>query len=341
MISVIVPIYNGEKYLDSCVESILEQSYKDFELILVDDASTDRTGIICDAYGDKDKRIKVIHQMVNLGSVQARMTGLDNAVGEYLIFIDCDDWIDDDFFKIAVEKMECFKTDIYIYGYIEEQKDMSILRRHAIETGVYEGIALTSLKKKALYFGKFYQYGIAPALWNKFFRRDFFCDNKTEVDARLNHGDDIVYAYPLINASNKIVVDNEYRPYHYRVVKDSLCRKYDVYYFERQEQVLRILKDNLLRTEEEHNIWESQLDAYMCEYMISGITTELRENKKYSFTQAKYLCKKCARTVEQCRKINVRCTDARQCFKLFMVHINSPLIYWICSKWYSLRRLLG
>lgn len=339
MISIIIPIYNGEKYLERCVESVLDQSYKDFELILVDDASTDRSGFICDKYETKDQRVKVIHQTENFGSVRARMTGLDNSIGKYLLFMDCDDWIDEDFFKIAVEKMEFSNADIFIYGFVEEQIDASILRGHAIESGIYEGAGLKSLKKKALYFGHFYQYGITPALWNKFFRRDFFFDNKIEIDIRLNNGDDMVYVYPLINASHKVIVDNEYRPYHYRYVNNSLCRKYDECYFERQEQVVEILKDNLLKNEDDRGIWERQLAAYICEYMIDGITREIKEQPFFSFSQARYLCSKWAKTVDKCRKISLKCTNVGMCIRLFIMRINSPIVYWVCSRGYWLMHL--
>lgn len=94
-ISVIVPVYNVEKYLKRCVDSILNQSYKDFELILVDDGSKDSSGKICDEYGQTDSRVKVIHKE-NGGVSAARNTGLKFATGEYVMFVDSDDYIDED-----------------------------------------------------------------------------------------------------------------------------------------------------------------------------------------------------------------------------------------------------
>jgi glycosyltransferase involved in cell wall biosynthesis len=93
-VSVIVPVYNVEKYLQRCVDSILDQSFRLFEYILVDDASTDNCPDICAKYQAKDKRIRVIHKDRNEGSSQARKTGLQAALGDYILFIDGDDWLE-------------------------------------------------------------------------------------------------------------------------------------------------------------------------------------------------------------------------------------------------------
>ena len=96
-ISVIVPVYNVEKYLHRCVDSILAQTFNDFELLLIDDGSKDKSGAICDEYAAKDSRVRVFHKE-NGGVSSARNLGLENAKGDWIIFIDSDDWIADDMF---------------------------------------------------------------------------------------------------------------------------------------------------------------------------------------------------------------------------------------------------
>ena len=104
-ISVIVPVYNVENYLRRCVDSIINQTYKNLEIILVDDGSPDNCPVICDEYAQKDSRIKVIHKE-NGGLSSARNCGMDMATGEYIGFVDGDDWIESDMYKFLIENAE-------------------------------------------------------------------------------------------------------------------------------------------------------------------------------------------------------------------------------------------
>ncbi len=121
-VSIIVPVYNVERYLPRCIDSILLQSFIDFELILVDDGSPDRCGIICDEYAIKDDRIRVIHQE-NAKTSAARNTGLDVAQGEWIAFVDADDWIHKDYLKILLTGA-LDDTDIVICGFLNMFNDM-------------------------------------------------------------------------------------------------------------------------------------------------------------------------------------------------------------------------
>lgn len=115
MLSVIVPVYKTETYLPECVDSILNQTYEDFELILVDDGSPDRCGEICDAYAWKDPRVRVVHKK-NGGVSSARNAGIDMARGKYLTFIDSDDTVDSTFFAGAISEIGRSSADLYICG---------------------------------------------------------------------------------------------------------------------------------------------------------------------------------------------------------------------------------
>ena len=110
-ISVIVPVYKAEKYLSRCVNSILGQTFSDFELILIDDGSPDKSGILCEEFAKKDARIRVIHQK-NQGVSAARQKGLDNATGEYVIHADPDDWVEPDWLETLYLEAERTKADM-------------------------------------------------------------------------------------------------------------------------------------------------------------------------------------------------------------------------------------
>ena len=114
-ISVIIPVYNVELYLPKCIDSILCQTYTDFELLLIDDGSSDASGKICDMYKENDNRIRVCHKK-NEGVSKARNLALNNALGEFVIFVDSDDWIEPNTFELVLNQLENF--DIFFFTLI-------------------------------------------------------------------------------------------------------------------------------------------------------------------------------------------------------------------------------
>lgn len=138
-ISVIVPIYNVERYLRQCLESICSQSYRNLEIILVDDGSPDLSGIICNEYANRDSRIKVIHKK-NEGLGEARNTGLDFASGEYIYFIDSDDWIESDMLFKLLSSMEENKADFVMSGFKKcSQGFKDVIHRQVKKIQIYQG----------------------------------------------------------------------------------------------------------------------------------------------------------------------------------------------------------
>ena len=117
-ISIIIPVYNVENYIERCIDSLISQSYINLEIILVDDGSTDKSGEICDRYAVVDNRIKVIH-IKNSGRGEARNIGLSQANGQYIGFVDSDDWVEKDLYKYLIENIEETKADISICAYYE------------------------------------------------------------------------------------------------------------------------------------------------------------------------------------------------------------------------------
>lgn len=118
LISIIIPVYNGEKYLRPCIESILQQSYQNWELLLIDDGSHDHSGAICDEYS-ADPRITAIHKQ-NGGQAAARNKGISMAKGDYISFIDCDDWLEPDMYEQLINTLQEQQAEIIICGYYEE-----------------------------------------------------------------------------------------------------------------------------------------------------------------------------------------------------------------------------
>ena len=136
LISIIVPVYKTEKYLNRCVDSILNQKFTDFELILVDDGSPDKCPCICDEYAVKDVRVKVIHKR-NTGVSAARNSGLDIAVGKYVTFVDSDDWIEPEMYYAMIEKARKYDCDVVMCDCYKDFSDHSEIYSHDIREGFY------------------------------------------------------------------------------------------------------------------------------------------------------------------------------------------------------------
>lgn len=292
-LSVVVIIYKIEKYLRCCIDSILNQTYKDFELILVDDGSPDRCPQICDEYARKDSRIKVIHQK-NQGSVKARWNGMLAARGKYISMLDGDDWIDSDMYSYMIEMIEKHNSDIAIVGYKEQHGERFIEKRNVIDSGLYENEGINIIYENALYTGKFYEPGIVPAFWNKLIKREMFFNHITPVDDIIKMGDDAAITYPLIARAKSIVVDNEFHPYNYRIVDGSMSRAWDDLYFERIERLLKGLKDNL----EINHVMMEALPYYSLFVIGIGISQLFSKSNKDSF------CKKVHSLKQTMNEIN-------------------------------------
>ena len=174
--SVVVPIYNVEKYLNKCVDSILNQTYKDFELILVDDGSPDNCPKICDEYAERDARVRVIHKE-NEGLVAARNTGIKEAEGEYICYVDGDDWIASNLLETVWEKaLKNYDVEIIVYSAIKQFEKYQEEIPKAVSEGLYDKEKL----KKEIYPYMMYDSRkpfctglIFPVAWNKIFKRKF------------------------------------------------------------------------------------------------------------------------------------------------------------------------
>ena len=248
LLSIIVPIYKAELYIEECINSLLNQSFQDYELILVDDGSPDSCPEICDHYAEKDSRVHVIHKP-NGGVVSARKTGFGRATGEFISFIDADDWIDSNTYQVLFDQYLSDDPDIIVYGYKEERENGTVSKGHSLPSGFYEGESLQALQSKALHAGPFYTPGIVPALWTKLIKRSLLYQVLPDVNEMIMMGDDAAVTYPVLLLAQRVVIDNEFRPYHYREVYGSLSRTFQKTYFVRISCLIRWLRFFL----EEHN----------------------------------------------------------------------------------------
>lgn len=223
-ISVIVAVYDEEEYIDSCIESIVKQTYQNLEIILVDDGSPDNCPEICDKWAEKDERILVIHKN-NGGLVSARQAGMRAATGKYVCYVDGDDWIDRDTYENLMNTMQASNADIVIAGFQKDLFGKKIECYNNIPEGIYdkEKLAL-EVFPKMICDGKLFHYGVHTYVWNKLFKKDLIFQHQMNIDPRIVIGEDAACVYPAILDANVIAV-TKYNGYHYRQRMNSLLRK--------------------------------------------------------------------------------------------------------------------
>ena len=231
--SFVVPVYNVEQYLGKCIESVLGQTYSDFELILVDDGSTDSSGKICDSYQEKDNRIHVIHKK-NAGVSAARNVGIEQARGEYICFIDSDDWIESNY--LSEIKAEIADFDILFFGCVWHYEDGSVrsLCPPAVEcrTDIYDAVSLLLQNDMQVnYFG---------FTWNNVFRRDIIDRHHIRFVEHLPVSEDEVFTLAYCNHAKTLkVVPSPL--YHYLWKQQGLTHK------DKTPEEWRLLADSFLQ----------------------------------------------------------------------------------------------
>lgn len=218
LLSVLVPVYNVEKYVARCIDSLLSQTYRDIEIVLVDDGSTDKSGYICDVYAKSDTRIKVIHKD-NGGLASARCAGLMASTGEYVAFVDSDDYVDSDMFAQLMEPiLEDDGVDISLGGHVVNKIDGSIVnifsdRTSEIYYDFIEAMADMFEGKKFIW-----------SLFGKVYKRELFIQDALMANWPSSHGED-TYANSMVFPMAKKMVFVPVYGYHYCMRSDSMMHK--------------------------------------------------------------------------------------------------------------------
>ncbi len=218
-VSIIIPVYNVSHYLHECLDSVLNQSFTNWEAICIDDGSTDGSGVILDDYADKDKRIHVIHQK-NVGSSAARNIGLDNAIGEWIWFVDSDDTIE----QFALEKFSLnkIKADVNFFGMRIRYNDGFVEEKHPPLTGICHLDSDVDKLINNLYSGPLGD--IFGWTWDKFIRREIIEKYKIRFDVSISFYEDEVFTIKIIEECQTIAAVPDVF-YNYRIINNGLTSK--------------------------------------------------------------------------------------------------------------------
>lgn len=224
MLSVIVPIYNVEKYIRQCVESIINQTYRDLEIILVNDGSTDGCQKICNEYAKSDSRVIVVNKE-NGGLVSARKAGLKIAKGEYVTYVDGDDWIDDGAYSDMIINITSSDADVIMYGHYENIENTQTEVYYGVEPGIYDRKKMIKKLYPQLIAGEtFFEWKIFPAVWDMIIKRELLEKSQFDVDDDISIGEDAACKFPCLLLANKVMIC-EKAYYHYRQTLTSMIKQ--------------------------------------------------------------------------------------------------------------------
>lgn len=232
LVSVIVPVYNGELYIEKCIDSILKQTYKEIEVIIVNDGSVDSTLDICMKYSTEYNNIQLINKKNN-GVVAARLDGIKMARGKYISFVDADDWIEEEYIGHMINEMG--DSDIILAGInhvLINEDNRNYKETNSFKAGIYEKRSeLYEIYRRMLCYKPPFKMGILPYACNKIYKKEVLLPLMEHVDKEINDGEDVAVILPYLINSKKICI-SEYCGYNYLIHSDSAChqKKEDAYY---------------------------------------------------------------------------------------------------------------
>lgn len=294
MISIIVPIYKVEKYVNQCIDSILNQTYRDLEIILVDDGSPDNCPAICDEYAKIDSRIKVVHKE-NGGLMSARQAGLNIATGDYIGFVDGDDWIEANMYEYFAASIEKYHPDMVCSEFYYDYPDRSIASEQNLEKEYYNKKELIdTVYPKMLFNGTYYRFGVNPCCWSKVYKKELLEKCLYKITPKIKIGEDVAFTYPCLIESNSIsYVDIP--QYHYRENSESMTNVYD----SNLENTIMIPIDILKTAFESSEYNFSNSLSYYILYMVNGIVrNEANKNCNKSKKEKKQTLRKFAENAD-------------------------------------------
>lgn len=277
--SVIVPIYKVEPYLKKCVDSILNQTYKNFELLLIDDGSPDNCPKICDEYAAKDSRVRVIHKP-NGGLVSARNTGVKEALGEYICYVDGDDWVSEKLLKTIKDKaIDQYHPNMVVFS------ANRVFSNHTtdIYSGPKEGLYNKEKLQNEIYPYMMYDCRksfcsglVFPVAWNKIYKRDLLQQHYCEEE-RIKMGEDNAFVFECLFYSDSVYFCDDVLYYYNQQNIGSFIHSYDPNRFGNNILLTSYIDKKLGG---KNAVLDSQINAFKAYWLIMAIFHEVKSGKK-------------------------------------------------------------
>lgn len=289
-VSVIIPVYNVERYLKQCVDSVLNQTYHNLEIILVNDGSPDDCGDICNKYLQLDNRVKVIHKS-NAGLGFARNSGLEIATGKYAVFIDSDDYISKNMIEVLMLNLEKTKADTVICGFIRVTDNGDIKYTELCKNNVYEGLEVKDRYLKKILGSKPKNHdAIRMSVWGALFSMDIIRKyNICFPSEREFISEDLLFDFYYYQFAQKVCLLSE-NMYYYRINSQSLTNSYRTNKFEMIKKMYLVMEK---KVEELYGVGDDALTRLQSQFLINLRTCLEQEAKSSNIdkvTRIKQMC---------------------------------------------------
>lgn len=264
-VSVIIPVYNAEEHLEQCINSMISQSYRNLEIVLVDDGSNDNCGMLCDDYAKKDKRIIAIHKS-NEGVSEARNTGIKAAAGEFICFLDSDDYVENNLIENAVNNAVQHLCDIVIWGFYLDYFDKwgSRVKTSVYHTGINGIYSKSSFKELPLN----YQFiNCLGYVWNKMYHKRLLKNNQIIFNKDISISEDLLFNADVFSLSGNLgFIDKPFT--HYTQRNTSLGKRYYPNYFE----IKMNISNSLVTLFKSWEIDQKKIDRSITHFGLKSIT---------------------------------------------------------------------
>lgn len=275
-VSVVVPVYNLENYIEKCIQSILDQTYKNYELILVDDGSADHSYDICQKYSESYNNIFAYSQE-NGGPNAARLTGVENSTGEYILFVDGDDWIESNMLEELVKKQQESGAEIVTSGAYRGSETENSKLLDSIEEGIYKEEKLNEIYSRLLINHQFNEPGVLYFLWAKLFKRKLLIDALKIVPLEIRVAEDLAVLFACVVKTKSIMIVHD-AYYHYIMRDESAVNSQDNEFLKNINLAYNFMSSVLPKKQ---NILKLQLDAFLVKQLYVGINERKGVDKRF------------------------------------------------------------
>lgn len=283
LLSVIIPVYNTEKYIARCIDSIINQNINDLELIIVNDASSDKSMAIINQYIDRYKNIKCINLIGNQGVGNARNIGLENAAGKYVGFVDSDDWIDLNMYRSMIDLLEFHDAEIAVCGVKNEYNNSisSSFRYNYLELNILSNRYALRILSKSIDIDIY----LSSIVCNKLYRHSFLKEHSFHFLTNSFNEDDVFTFFSFLYAKKILLIPNV--SYHYYQRSNSITHTFSKKHIDDLFDAFSIVKEYLIK----NNLYISYQDEYSSffEKCFSFVLSGMFQSEQNTIIQKKYL----------------------------------------------------